>query len=73
MILIVLIKAKFNSIITKELNEMNIDKAKLESTLNHLTEQINNIHVDENTMPDIKPFILKSIERKRKRKTTEGK
>ena len=47
---------------------MNIDKAKLESTLNHLTEQINNIHVDENTMPDIKNFILKSIERKKKKK-----
>ncbi|MEJ7454338.1 exonuclease subunit SbcC [Staphylococcus warneri] len=56
----------------KELNEMNIDKAKLESTLNHLTEQINNIHVDENTMPDIKTLYSK-INRKKEEKEKQQK
>lgn len=51
----------------KELNEMNIDKAKLESTLNHLTEQINNIRVDENALPDIKKLYSK-INRKKEEK-----
>lgn len=56
----------------KELNKMNIDKAKLESTLNHLTEQINNIHVDENTMPDIKTLYSK-INRKKEEKEKQQK
>lgn len=56
----------------KELNEMNIDKAKLKSTLNHLTEQINNIHVDENTMPDIKTLYSK-INRKKEEKEKQQK
>lgn len=56
----------------KELNEMNIDKAKLEGTLNHLTEQINNIHVDENTMPDIKTLYSK-INRKKEEKEKQQK
>ncbi|WP_445684115.1 exonuclease subunit SbcC [Staphylococcus sp. FSL K6-0124] len=56
----------------KELNEMNIDKAKLESTLNHLMEQINNIHVDENTMPDIKTLYSK-INRKKEEKEKQQK
>ena len=56
----------------KELNKMNIDKAKLESTLNHLTEQINNIHVDENTMPDIKNLYSK-INRKKEEKEKQQK
>ena len=51
---------------------MNIDKAKLESTLNHLTEQINNIHVDENTMPDIKTLYSK-INRKKEEKEKQQK
>ncbi|MFU0802981.1 SMC family ATPase, partial [Staphylococcus warneri] len=56
----------------KEFNEMNIDKAKLESTLNHLMEQINNIHVDENTMPDIKTLYSK-INRKKEEKEKQQK
>lgn len=56
----------------KELNEMNIDKAKLESTLNHLLEQMNNIHVDENTMPDIKTLYSK-INRKKEEKEKQQK
>ena len=56
----------------KEFNEMNIDKAKLESALNHLMEQINNIHVDENTMPDIKKLYSK-INRKKEEKEKQQK
>ncbi|WP_222119421.1 hypothetical protein, partial [Staphylococcus warneri] len=33
----------------KDLNQINIHKPKFQTTLNHLTHQINNIHLHQNT------------------------
>lgn len=51
---------------------MNIDKAKLESSLNHLTEQINNIYIDQNSIPDIENLYSK-ISRKKEEKEKQQK
>ena len=52
---------------------MNIDKAKLESSLNHLTEQINNIYIDQNSIPDIENLYSKISRKKEEKKTTKRK
>ncbi|PTI19914.1 nuclease SbcCD subunit C, partial [Staphylococcus warneri] len=56
----------------EDLNKMNIDKAKLESSLNHLTEQINNIYIDQNSIPDIENLYSK-ISRKKEEKEKQQK
>ena len=52
---------------------MNIDKAKLESSLNHLTEQINNIYIDQNSIPDIENLYSKISRKKEEKKNNKKK